>query len=988
MPACASCGRENPDEARFCMACAAPLAPAQAPRELRKTVTALFCDVVGSTELAGARDPEAVRAVLARYFDRMKAIVESHGGTVEKFIGDAVMAVFGVPVVHEDDALRACRAAVEMREALPELGIDCRIGINTGEVVTANDGVLASGDAINVAARLEQAAQPGEVLLGEPTLALVRSAIEMEPVVPLELKGKADPVPAFRLIAVTGELQRRFATPMVGRDRELRSLQDALARAVHDRSCQLFTILGAAGVGKSRLASELLGMIEARVVRGRCLSYGDGITYWPVVEVLKQLGTLPADDGAAIALRSLLGEATMAASSEEIAWGFRKLLEQEAQAAPLVCMFDDLHWAEPTFLALVESMAELSRDAPILLLCMARLELLELRPSWGGGMWNATTVLLEPLDASETEQLLAKLGGADAELALRIAAAAEGNPLFLEEMLELVRASPDGRVEVPPTIQALLAARLDQLDAAERAVLERGSVEGQIFHRGAVEALGDGEPERERLTALVRKQLVRPDRPQLPSEDAYRFRHLLIRDAAYDALPKSMRADLHRRFAGWLETHGRDLVELDEILGYHLEQAAQCLADLGRPDAGLAADAAARLADAGRRSRWRGDRRAARSLLERAVALSDELDVHLMVDLVRSYDGPEGMAPLMDDVAERAAAAGDEAGAALARASAAYARVFTYECSPAEQEKTALAAIRVLEAAGDHAGLAEVWATLANGVYGGSGTLGQMEHASEETLRHAHLAGRQPSNPWTLSIALTYGSKPPAIGLERLAAVAVESPRPQIDLARAMLLAMSGHADEARSLAAAAEARLLDLGEEPGQGIDFWIGEMERVLGDNEVALLRMQSNYDYLVAHGGIPTYAAGTVARLLCFLGRHDEAEPFAEQARDLLIEADDTDQAIWRGAMALVRARRAVYAEAEQLAGEAVAYARKTDSPLFEGDALCDLAEVLELAGRLDDAAEALGEAVKCYERKEAVPCIDRTRARLAALQPAEA
>jgi class 3 adenylate cyclase len=434
VPICASCGRKNPEGASFCNGCGARLAAAPLSREVRKTVTVLFCDVTGSTALGESTDPEALRELLARYFERMKAIVERHGGTVEKFIGDAVMAVFGVPVVHEDDALRACRVAIEMRDALPELGVGGRIGVNTGEVVTGTEERLATGDAVNVAARLEQAAQPGEVLIGESTHALVRAAVDAEPVEPLELKGKADPVAAFRLLAVTAEVERRFATPMVGRERELRSLRDALSRAAHDRSCQLFTILGSAGVGKSRLVAEFLASIDTRVVRGRCLSYGDGITYWPVVEVLKQLDALPEDDVAAAPLRSLLGESSQASSAEEIAWGFRKLLEQES---PVVCVLDDLHWAEPTLLALVESIAELSRDAPILLLCMARPELLELRPSWGGGMWNATTVLLEPLDAAETEELLAALGGVDPELAERINAAADGNPLFLRRCSRL-----------------------------------------------------------------------------------------------------------------------------------------------------------------------------------------------------------------------------------------------------------------------------------------------------------------------------------------------------------------------------------------------------------------------------------------------------------------------------------------------------------------------------------------------------------------------
>src|SRR5439155_5262357 len=487
----------------------------------RKVVTVLFCDVVGSTALGESVDPEALQGLLARYFERMKGIVESHGGSVEKFIGDAVMAVFGVPVVHEDDALRACRAAVEMRDALPELGIRGRIGLNTGEVVTGTEERLATGDAVNVAARLEQAAEPGEVLVGAETVRLVRDAVELGEERRLELKGKSQPVAAYPLVVVVGELSRRFDIPIVGRERERRTLDDSWERVRSERACHLFTVLGAAGVGKSRLTAEFVASLDdVPVVRGRCLSYGEGITYWPVVEVVIQLGRRPSDPRAAAVIASLLGESDDA-TADEIAWAFRKLLEE---SAPVVCVFDDLHWAEPTFLDLVDHVADWSRGAPILLVCIARPELLDRRAMWAGGKLNATTVLLEPLTAEETDELIERLLG-DAELGdpvrARIRESAEGNPLFVEQMLAMVAESPNGDVMVPPTIQALLAARLDQLDPSERGVLERGAVEGKIFHRGGVEALAPDDTDvLTKLMALVRKELFRPDRTQLPGHDA------------------------------------------------------------------------------------------------------------------------------------------------------------------------------------------------------------------------------------------------------------------------------------------------------------------------------------------------------------------------------------------------------------------------------------------------------------------------------------
>ena len=612
---CIHCGQENPEGFSFCGKCGRALTVAEPPREVRKIVTVVFCDLTGSTALGGATDPEALRATMRSYYDEMRTILERHGGTVEKFIGDAVMAVFGIPVAYEDDALRAVRAAWEMRAAVPELGLRARIGVNTGEVVAGSGDSLVTGDAVNVAARLEQAAEPGDVLIGSETRSLVRDAVQVEPVT-IDAKGKGE-VAAFRLVDVDPQAEaiaRRLDTPLVGRRSELHQLHEAFERTVRERRCHLFTLLGAAGVGKSRLVSEFLSSVDARVLEGRCLDYGEGITYWPVVSILKQLG---GEGGGA--LQRVIEGGTM---PNELPWSVRTTLEGAAAEQPLIVVFDDIQWGEETFLDLVDHVADLSRGAPILLLCVARPELLDKRPAWGGGKLNATTLLLEPLTTDECVELIRIHGGAGDEVVDRIVAAADGNPLFVEEMVALVR--EDGAVGVPSTVQALLQARIDQLAADERAVIERGAVEGQVFHRGAVAELAQPAEVDPQLVGLVRKELIHPAPATLAGDQAFRFRHLLIRDAAYDALPKATRAELHERFADWLVAHSDDLVELDEIAGYHLEQAARYCDEIARPRPDLAERAAERLAAAGRRAAARSDVAASLKLLGRAAVLLRE----------------------------------------------------------------------------------------------------------------------------------------------------------------------------------------------------------------------------------------------------------------------------------------------------------------------------------------------------------------------------
>jgi class 3 adenylate cyclase/tetratricopeptide (TPR) repeat protein len=977
---CAECGHDIPEGAKFCPECGAPVAPAAAPREVRKTVTILFCDVAGSTELGEATDPEALRALLARYFERMKELVERHGGTVEKFVGDAVMAVFGVPVVHEDDALRACRAAVEMRDALPELGIRGRIGVNTGEVVTGTEERLATGDAVNVAARLEQAAEPGEVLIGAETVRLVRDAVELGEERQLELKGKSGPVAAYPLVAAAGEPSRRSDVPIVGRERERRALDDAWERAQSERGCHLFTILGAAGVGKSRLTAEFVASLEdVPVVRGRCLSYGEGITYWPVVEVVLQLGRRPSDPRAAGAISSLLGESEEPATADEIAWAFRKLLEE---AAPVVCVFDDLHWAEPTLLDLVDHVADWSRDAPILLVCIARPELLDRRPTWAGGKLNATTVLLEPLTAEETDELIERLLGdtdLDDKLRARIRDAAEGNPLFVEQMLAMVAESPNGEVVVPPTIQALLAARLDQLDPSERGVLERGAVEGKIFHRGGVEALAPEEPDvPTKLMALVRKELVRPDRTQLPGDDAFRFRHLLIRDAAYDGLPKAARAELHERFAAWLESHGRDLIELDEILGYHLEQAHRYRLELGLVGAetnDLAWRSSQHLGAAGERALLRDDPAAAVTLLARTLALVpvEQRPVDLVVMLSRSRfivgDLSTARAEV-EEVVTQAREMGDRSRELRARLASAYIGYFSDHPDPDEFEALVDEAIAYFTEQADDAGLAEAWMIAAMRDHGAM-RMRALILALERVIEHGERAGSTAvvadARMWLYA---PVGFGPLAI-VDALAFFdANPSSSPLIHSLRGQLEALRGefalaHEEINRGLEEARElGQLTFLG-----GVEMGATEVALAAGDAELALEAARAGIDHLEKAGeqGWLSTLFGYTAEALYRLGRDDEAWELTVKAEDAGAEDDVMTLMVVRQVRGKLLARRSEYEAAERLGREAIALGDPTDNLDAKADSRFDLAIVLRAAGKRDEAISVLDEADTLYEQR---------------------
>jgi class 3 adenylate cyclase len=1008
---CASCGAENREEARFCDSCGATLAEAAPVRETRKTVTVLFCDVTGSTALGERIDPESLRHVMARYFETAKAIVERHGGIVEKFIGDAVMAVFGVPAVHEDDALRAVRAADELRGGLDELNdeleqsygtrLELRMGVNTGEVVTGTEERLATGDAVNVAARLEQAAQPGEVLLGEETYGLVRDGVEAEPAPPLAAKGKAEPLIAYRLLSVQAEAPtRRDGVPMVGRERQRKQLENAFETVVGDRTCHLFTVLGTAGVGKSRLVSEFLSGLEgATVVRGRCLSYGEGISYWPVTEVVKQLGP----DGSVIGpLASILGDDSAASSSEEIAWAFRKLLESRAADQPLVVVFDDVHWGEPAFLDLVEHVADLSRDAPIMLVCLARPELLDARPAWGGGKLNATNVLLEPLAPEESVELIESLtGGIDDELRGRILEAAGGNPLFVEEMVAMVP-EDGGDVAVPPTIQALLAARLDQLDPAERSVLESGAVEGQVFHRGAVAALAPEERQVDgKLITLVRKDLVRPEATVVADDEAYRFRHLLIRDTAYEALPKATRAELHERFATWLAEFGADLVELDEIVGYHLEQAYRYRVELGPLDAtasALAGQAAERLLVSAERAGERGDARAGQALLGRAVDLlpcESPSRRRALVDLaftLTELGEFAGAAVLRDEAEAAARAVNDErllARLALVRIEA------QIQADPTATMRDALEiaewALAELERLGDEEGA--IWALRLVGNF--KAWLGSSADAAviwARALERAEVTSPRLADEvrtW-MAYEAWWGPTPVGEGIERcddFVRLTTSKRLEAVAMAiRGSLKASQGRFDEGREDIIAGRALLHDLGDRIWWAGSSMIAADVEFLAGNPQAAYEMLAGGHQVLAESSETGYLATVVglrAQAALELGRDDEALELAGETERLSAPDDFEPQARLRMVRARAMARRGDVDAADGLIREAAALVDPTDYVILILDLAFAKADVERLAGRPDGEREALERALATAEEKGNLVAAERARERLAAL-----
>jgi len=1060
---CPNCGEENSERFRLCGFCGAPLVAAMPHQEVRKTVTIVFSDLESSTALAESIDPESLREIMNRYFAAMRDVLERHGGVVEKYIGDAIMAVFGLPRVHEDDAVRAVRAAADMQRALAQLNEELeagwgvrlanRTGVNTGEVIAGDPAAgqrLVTGDAVNVAARLEQAAPATQVLLGERTHRLIRHRADVAELPPLSLRGKTGQVRAYRLVAVH-ETERRVhdarRTEIVGRGIEAARLVQGFQAVVSTRSSALITVLGEAGIGKSRLVAEFARQVgeAAQVLRGRCLAYGRGITFWPLVEIVGQaagiaeddppatarakLAAVFGDDGAADAadrVASAIGLSDRQFPVEEVYWGTRKLFERLGRVRPLVVVFEDIHWAEAALLDLIARVADTAADTPLLVVCAARPELSERRPDWLERP-DAHVVSLEPLSAEQTALIVDNLVGEadlDHDARTSIVAAADGNPLFAEQLLSMLiddgylrrdngswtRTGDIRTLSVPPTIEALLSARLDLLAREERAVIEPASVVGGVFQLSAVGALVD-DPLRDRVPAHLRtleaKQLIEPERSPPVEEDIwFRFHHILIRDAAYQGLLKRRRAALHERFADWLDAATGEVdrgVEYEEIVGYHLEQAHRYLSELGPLDdrgRDLAARAAARLGSSGRRAFARADMSAAANLLRRAVLLlptEDRTRLALLPPLAEALMeiGEFPWALLFLDEATDLAA-GDprlEADLVLTRLLVRHHVEENLEQWRDEVAREAERLIPVLQEQRADAELAKAWRLLGF-VHGSVCRYGDAAAAVKEAAEHARRANDrrlEARNVSSYTLAALYGPTPAREAIEHCEHLITEglSDRQAEALvlcSLAQLRAMQGEFDRARELVGAARTVLNDLGVivlAAATAIDS--ARVEMLAGDLVTAERELRQADETLTALGEkylLPPLAA-VLAQVVYAQGRADEAEQITRRAEELSDPDDVEPQALWRSVRAKVLAGRDLAEEAEPLAREAVRLMRTTDAPGMQADALLDLAEVLRRSASPDEARAVAAEAKALYESKGNTTAATKAAALLDAL-----
>ncbi len=1028
-------------------------AGAEAVREGRKPITALVCRFVPVGD-GGFADPETQRGPLETLVQHAREVIEAHGGKVHEVMSGRIAAVFGIPRVHEDDASRAVTAAAEIRRRAegpgegaapgsPAVSVSFRAGVATGEVLVEDSGrdqTLLSADPVRVADQMSLAAKPSEILLTQTALRLAENAVGAEPAEVLVLDVGLPPMVAFRLGAASmaGSRGRRLTSPLVGRGEELAMLRQALIRTTRERSCSLVTVSGPAGVGKSRLVSESLADARkiANVLIGRCLPYGADITYWPIAGIVRQAAGIadadtPAEARAKIAallegqheaefieeqIASVLGLADVTPNPDEIFWAIRKFLEVEARHRPLVVVFDDIHWAEATLLDLIEHIAAWARDAPLLIVCMARPELVERRPTWGGGRLDATNLSLGALGPEESAELIGNLLGG-AELAddarWRIMTAAEGHPLFIEELIAMliddgmlqyqggkwVAAQDLAEVPMPLTVQALLGARLDRLSPAERRVLEQASVVGKEFTEQDLRDLAEGDGHKDIpaiLDVMVRKDLIAPAELSRTAGRTCRFRHILVRDAVYQGTPKEVRARDHERFGTALERRAEDrLPEYEELVGYHFEAAYRYRCELGVQDehgAELRARAAERLASAGRRASSRDDMPAAASLLTRALDLMDE-DAPGVPETawrlgVALFD--IGKLARAEEVIERGESAarrlGDEAFEWRLRMERADLRFWRDPAAVDAQRLSELAeeavgAFRRLE---DPSGLARAYRLMGDAL----NRIGRQEEALrafEDGNRCAVLADDEREISERRGIGVSLGPMSVESGIELVQSIVEGSRRPNVEAQGQLgfLYAMLGRFDEAGKLLEEALTRAHDLGIEwKAASISMGYAEMLLLADDPAGAEAMVRPAVEALQRMGerSMMSSAVAVLAEALFQQGKHDEAMLATMISEEATAEDDVASQMAWRGVRAKILAARGQLSEAKRLAREGVAHGERTDFLNMRGDAHLDLATVLEAAGESREAASEVEEAVRLFHRKGNLVSAARAQARL--------
>jgi len=960
----------------------------------RKLATVLFVDLVGSTELVASADPEVVRSRLTRFFEQVAHCITSHGGIVQKFAGDAVMAAFGVPFAHEDDPERAVRAALGIVAAVSELGLEVRIGIESGEILSdETETTFATGLAINAAARLQQAAQPGEIMLGPAVERLTRRMVVTTPLGAQEARGFPDGVEAWRVVSVADDVGRRLvvSVPLVGREEEIELLHNTFARVVRDDRVHLVTVYGAPGVGKSRLAREFIDGVErSTILTGRCLPYGEGVTYWAVAEMVKVAAGITDDDSVEAAnekLRNCCGDEAVAdllalaagvldavggeQSASEIAWAAQTWATELADLQPLVLVFEDIHLAEEPMLDLIEHLASGVKDVPLLILCLARKDLLDERPTWGGGNVRATSVELEALPLEDSAHLVAALvAGESAELSDEernaVLATTEGNPLFIEETVRMLLESGGRSDGIPHTVQAMISARIDRLPVAERTVLRRAAVAGRVFWSGAIDELGDTAIDGRELHELVERDfLVREPRSTIRGEEAYRFKHVLIRDVAYAGLSKSSRALLHRQMARWLAARPA-ADELVEIRAYHLDVAAQLAEELeGSVSRELAAEAAGALEQAGRRALAREANNVARRLFSRAAELGPNLERRYLAAHAawRMSDFPTVSAE-MHDVSEAASAAGDHR--VEVRALTALARVALFrDADNACARELAGRALGVVEEA-DDVGRFDALEVIGTVSYW-EGELEEVVRLATERLAIAERIGRadlqsgvllELNDVYNARLETERAHEPLALAIELAGASGSPTTRGWILRASGRQAALEGRLADAE--AALEEARAIFA--ESGAALTLartlnWLGVVLWEKRDLQRAEEYLREAIRLLkpIQDRGTVVESQRLLAQVLLEQGRLEEAERFALESRETVGAGDVSSRSTTRLALGLVRAAQGKDDEAERLLREAEEILRPTGFRRHQIAPLEALAGFLRARDRDDEALE---------------------------------